>query len=341
MRYFMECPYCGAQYTEEGQKKKERFVCKSCGAENRKEHILKKEKTLNDNRKEKNEETDGLDSIKQFETEKYRVSDNGYSNFKTYMQRRAAVRLTVSLVALLICAIGFIIKSESSQRGEGLFHALFSEEAQLKREEKKGVEASEEYAQCREALDGLLHSLEQKDIESAQSYLAFELSDFFGLVELEEAIHSCFMNRYWGTEATYNYMEYISGTETKDNLVFDIVFSNGANAKITFEKCEDGQMRIVPDFMLVQNTVVRCDCYSDTTPDEATLLVEGEEIDLEPDICENKYGSDQAVYTIPVLIKDRYKFTIAIEGSWTYIGEEQVSDNNEDIYLYEKVNIYK
>lgn len=335
----MECPYCGAQYTEEGQAKKERFVCRSCGAENKKEHILKKEKTPNDDMKKKDEGDSGLDSIKQFEAERYQAPDNGTWSFRAYMQRRATVKLTVSLVTLLICAVGFIIKSERSQDGVSLWGALFSEEAQQKREEKKAVEASDEYSQCVEALDGLLDSLEKEDVESAQNYLVFEPSDFFGMSDLEEAIRSCFLVGYWGKEATYNYMEYIRGTETRDNLVFDIVFSNGVNAKITFEKCEDGQMRIVPDFMLAKNTVIRSDCSYRTTADEVTLLIEGEVVDLEPDIRKSEYGSKQVVYTIPMMIKDRYELAIEIEGSWTYIGKEEVSGIGQDIFLYDKAGI--
>lgn len=273
MRYIIECPYCGAHYTEEGQENKERFVCQSCGAANGKENILKK---LTGNTKNIIEDDADIQTIKNYNSAEHPLPEYESWEYNKYGRPRYTKDTFIFqlLVPVLVVVFGLAyLTIENGPKVESVWHGLFSEEAQLERAAKKEVEASEEYEQCKKALEGLLYYLAQEDIETVQNYFTVAPSEQFDALDLKEAIDHSFMKSFWGTETKYTYMEYVEGSDSNDYMVFDVIFSNSTNRYITFEKCEDGYMRIVPDFMIVQNTVVRASSFSSVSKDEEEIYL--------------------------------------------------------------------
>ena len=332
MRYIIECPYCGAHYTEEGKENKERFVCQSCGAANNKEHVLKR---LNGNTKVFVEENDDLQTIKNYNSAEHPLPEYESWEYNKYGRPRYTKDTFIFqlLAPVLVVVFGLAyLTTENGPKLESIWHGLFSEEAQLERVEKKEAEASEEYEQCKKSLEGLLYYLAQEDIETTQNYFTVAPSKYFDASDLKKAIDHSFMESFWGTETTYTYMECVDWSDSYDYMVFDVIFSNSTNRNITFEKCEDGYMRIVPNFMLVQNTVVRASSFSNVSKDEVSLFIDEEEIDLEPNIYEDKFGTIYIEYVIPVIIDGEHELVINTAGR-SYSGKKSISKDEEEITL--------
>lgn len=295
-------------------------------------HILKKA-----NIEEKADDSKELDAIKNFQSEKYKASDYNIYDYRLsgrprYRKKTYIYQVIISYTLTIGSVLALIIGCMNNNKGESIWHGLFSQEAQMERAEKKAAKGSDEYAQCEEVLEEFLAALAKEDIEAVRDCLAIELNEYLDLSDLQAAIDISVMDDFWGEEAKYTYMEYESGSETKDYMVFDVIFSNSMNKSLTFEKCEDGSMRIVPDFMLAQNTVVTASSRSVLERDEVKLLIDGEEMDLECNIYQDKYGATCIEYVIPVLVMGNHELVIETPYC-NYTAEERISSSEEEIFL--------